>query len=213
MTKTLAVAVATVLSLGGATAAVAHHKPGHPDKPAKGNPNAQQGQSGGKIDICHRTLSTKKPHRTLRVTQRAWDRAHSKHGDQLGACQNGEPAAAQDLDATLGPVAGAGGSGTAHVDLRLLKRKALVCYTLNVTGVDSTAAHIHTSIAQTIGGTSFAANSIVVPLKTPGTQGKARGCTSVARAIGAELLENPANFYVNVHSAAFPGGQIQGALG
>jgi hypothetical protein len=213
MTKTLVAALAAALSLGGATAAIADHKPGHPDRPEKGKPSTQQGQSGGKLVICHRTMSTKNPHRTLRVTQRAWDRAHSKHGDQPQACQDGEPRGTQELDATLAPVTGATGSGTAHFDVRLLKRKALICYTLDVTGVDATAAHIHIAIAQTIGGTSFTENAIVVPLKTPGSQGVARGCTSVSRAIGAELLENPGSFYVNVHSAAFPGGQVQGTLG
>ena len=98
------------------------------------------------------------------------------------------------------------------LDVRVKKRNAIVRFTLNVSGVDATAAHIHTSTAMTLGAASFAANSIVVPLKTPNADGVARGSKRVPRAVGLALLNQTASFYVNVHSAAFPNGQVQGTL-
>jgi len=213
MKRPLIYGMTALLALGTATAALATHNPGHPAKPAKAQAKAktQQGQSGGKVTICHRTLSEENPHRTLRVAKKAWDNAHSKHGDQMGACQNGQPTATTEASSTLTAVAGATGSGTFHVDVRLLKNRARVCYTLMATGFAATAAHIHTTAAQTIGGTAYAAGGIVVPLKAP-KSGASRGCVNVSRAIGAALRANPGDFYVNVHSAAFPDGQIKGTL-
>jgi hypothetical protein len=213
MQRILILGLTAVLALSAATAALATHRPGHPAKPAKPAKakTQQQGQSGGKVTICHRTFSETNPHRTLRVAMRAWNQAHSKHGDQMGACQNGQPAATTEAATTLTAVAGATGTGTFHVDVRLLKNRARVCYTLTTEGVQATAAHIHTSVAQTIGGTAYTAGAIVVPLKTP-RSGASRGCVNVSRAIGEELRSSPGEFYVNVHSTAFPNGQIQGTL-
>jgi CHRD domain len=214
MRKLIAMTAVGVLALVVSAGALANHKPGHPEHPAKGkkaNKNAKANKPA-KVTICHRTLSTEKPTVTIRVSERAW-KAHEKHGDAMGACQGGEPRGATRLEASMTAVSGATGSGTASVDVRLKKNSALVCYTLNVTGVDSTAAHIHTSTAQTLGGQSFAANAIVVPFKAPNDNGKARGCTKTTLAIGKALLPpNTANFYVNVHSASFLGGQVQGPL-
>lgn len=216
MKKMLATVTVAALSLMGASAALADHRPGHPAKPPQAGGKVKTKSAHGKPDkvtVCHRTGSTTNPHRTIKVSEKAWENAHEKHGDTLGACTNGgTPRGAHELDATLTAVSGATGSGTADVDVRLLKNKAAVCYTLQVTGVDATAAHIHTSVAQTIGDQSYAANAIVVPLKTPNDSGLARGCESVTRAVGDALLANPGNFYVNVHSTAYPAGQVQGAL-
>jgi hypothetical protein len=207
MKRYLAAALVALVALVAVTAALANHKPGHPTP--RGHANQQNGDR--KVTICHRTGSTTNPHRTIRISRRAWENAHSEHhehGDTEGACQNGEPRGSTALDATLTPVSGASGSGSAHVDVRLLRNAARVCYTLRVSGVDATAAHIHTSVA--FG--SFQPNDIVVPLKTPNRSGRARGCTRVTRAIGEAILAHPGNFYVNVHSAAFPNGQVQGTL-
>jgi len=206
-----AVALVALVALGSATAAVADHRPGHPAPPGKAKAeqvrqNRQNGQE--KMTICHRTGSTANPHRTIRVSERAWERSHSRHGDSAGACQNGEPRRTTDLDAALAAVSGATGSGTAHIDVRLLRSAALVCYTLRVSGVQATAAHIHTAVALS----SFAANAIVAPFRTPNRSGRSQGCTRVSRAIGEAIIANPGNFYVNVHSEPFPGGQVQGTL-
>jgi CHRD domain len=213
MRTLVAITAAAALGLVGTSAAFANHKPGHPEHPPKGKKSKPQTQSQkpAKVTICHRTLSTKHPTVTIRVSERS-KQAHLNHGDTEGSCQNGEPRGATRTTTALTAVSGATGSGSAVVDVRLLKKSSLVCFTLNVTGVTATAAHIHASSAQTIGGQNFAANAIVVPLKTPNANGVARGCTKTSLAIGQALLANPGAFYVNVHSASFPGGQVQGPL-
>jgi CHRD domain len=217
MKKTIIAMLVIALSLGGATAAFATHKPGHPAKPAKAQGKAKgkskQKSKPAKIQICHRTLSETNPTRTIRISERAW-KAHEAHGDTRGACEqdSGQPAGFTRMETQLTAVAGATGSGSAVVDVRVGKKSARVCYTLMVSGVDATAAHIHTFTDVTLGGTNFAANSIVVPLKTPNSNGVARGCAKVSIAVGQALINNTSNFYVNVHSAAFPAGQVQGTL-
>jgi hypothetical protein len=214
MKRTLAVGCTAVAALAGTASALADHKPGHPakSKPAKANANAQKGKAA-KIQICHRTLSETNPHRTLRISERAW-RAHEAHGDARGACDgDAEPVGTTALATTLAAVSGATGSGSFHADVRRPKNgRARLCYTLTTTGVDATAAHIHTAVAQDFAGTDYAANAIVVPLKTPNAAGLARGCATVPADVATDIRTNPGEYYVNVHSAAFPNGQVQGTL-
>lgn len=71
---------------------------------------------------------------------------------------------------------------------------------------NATAAHIHKSPAGTPGG-------IAVPLNGTFTNGFKSGVTTgVDPAILADILSEPGNFYVNVHTSAFPGGAIRGQL-
>jgi hypothetical protein len=208
----------TVLALAGATVALASH--GHPGKPphpsqsqkGKGKGKAKGKSKPDKMTICHRTLSAKNPTVTIKVSAHAWP-AHKAHGDTENACgAEGQAKGFTRLTASLAPVAGASGSGSAVVDVKVGKNRARVCYTVLVTGVDATAAHIHTSTAMTLAGTSFAAASVLVPFKTPAKNGAARGCTQPTTAVGQAILADPSSFYVNVHSASFPTGQVQGTL-
>jgi hypothetical protein len=223
MKRTIAAALAAGVALAGATAALAN-KPSHPGKPAqagqgKGKGKGKQHQKTNqanqgkpqKITICHRTLSTKNPTVTIRVSERAW-KAHQAHGDTRGACgQQGQPVGSTRTTTELTPVQGASGSGSAVVDVRVGKKSARVCYTLKVSGVDATAARIQTLTDVTLGGTAYAAGSAVVTLKTP-KNGSSRGCVKVAPAVGQALIDNTSNFEVNVLSAAFPAGQVRGTL-
>jgi hypothetical protein len=170
-----------------------------------------------KITICHRTGSSTNPFRRITVSSRAWTnpnsgsgqtlRGHMRHtGDMLiagtSACPAGaaKPSEGVRLTASLQPVTGATGSGSATVTIRLGKGE--LCYTLTVTGLTNvTAAHIHR------GSTS----AIVVPLTAP-TSGTSSGCVSVDKSLLQEILNNPGAFYVNVHTATFPNGQIRGDL-
>jgi hypothetical protein len=108
-------------------------------------------------------------------------------------------AQAGHVRATLtGPV----GSGTFSAVLKV--RKGELCYRLSTTGLTGiTAAHIH--VKPNPPGT------IVVPLAAP-TAGSSRGCVDVAPALLQAILQNPGNYYVNVHTVAAPAGAISGDL-
>jgi CHRD domain len=170
-----------------------------------------------KITICHKTGSTTNPYRRITVSSRAWTnpsspagktlRGHARHtGDMLLAGAATCPSGAQTghgtkLSANLQPVPGATGSGSATVTIRLGVLN--LCYTLTVSGLGEvpTAAHIHRA----------SNNAIVVPLTTP-TTGTSSGCDTVEKALLQEIVQNPTAFYVNVHTATWPNGQVQGKL-
>ncbi len=82
-----------------------------------------------------------------------------------------------------------------------------VAYTLVVQGLASTptAAHIHRGLLGSSG-------PIVVPLPAPFVNGVSSGTTTVTPALAAEIFANPSGFYVNAHTAEFPGGAVRGVL-
>lgn len=95
------------------------------------------------------------------------------------------------------------GSGTAT--LRINPGQQQVCYELSVTGIAAaTGAHIHKA---PVG----AAGPVVVGLTAP-TSGSSKGCAEVARQLALDILKTPADYYVNVHNAEFPGGAVRGQL-
>jgi CHRD domain len=51
----------------------------------------------------------------------------------------------------------------------------------------------------------------VVPL-TPPTSGVSSGCTSADPNLIKAIIQHPENYYVNVHTAEFPGGALRGQL-
>ncbi len=171
-----------------------------------------------KITICHRTGSTTNPFRRITVSSRAVTnpnsgsgtilRGHMRHvGDLIlpgaPACPAGPPKPSQGvkLTATLQPVSPATtGSGSATVTIRL--GQGQLCYTLTVSGLtDVTAAHIHRA----------STGAIVVPLTAP-TSGSSGGCVDVDKPLLQEILASPSAFYINVHTASFPNGQVRGTL-
>ena len=217
MKKLLILAIAALSAGVLATAAIADHRPGHPAPPGK----AAKGTVGtakakpAKIEVCHRTMAGEDAHHTIRISERAWP-AHERHGDSKQACDSqSEPAGTTAVGTTLSPVGapGAAGAGTFHLDIRLLKNgRARLCYTLSVTGLEATLAQIRTLVAQNFAtATDVKANAIVARLKAPAS-GIARGCVLLPREVAADIRVNPGEYFVNVPSAAFPGGQIQGTL-
>jgi hypothetical protein len=95
------------------------------------------------------------------------------------------------------------GGGTVQVTLNSDKNE--VCYDLTVTKVDdATAAHIHEGAVGKDG-------PVKVPLDTP-KGGSAKGCKTADAAVIKDIMANPANYYVNVHSTAHPKGAIRGQL-
>ena len=83
--------------------------------------------------------------------------------------------------------------------------QGLVCYELSVSGIaPAAAAHIHEAPVGMAG-------PVVVGLQPP-TDGSSGGCVEVSRTLAKDILKNPADYYVNVHNAEFPGGALRGQL-
>ena len=97
--------------------------------------------------------------------------------------------------------------GTGTATIRMRKGQGQVCFSLGVQNITlpSAGAHIHE-------GAVGSAGPIVVQLVAPGRTGASRGCVTAARAEVAEILRNPAAYYVNVHTTDFPGGAVRGQL-
>jgi hypothetical protein len=53
---------------------------------------------------------------------------------------------------------------------------------------------------------------VVVQLAGPDGSGKSNGCLPTSNAQAQEIVDNPAGFYVNVHTTDFPAGAIRGQL-
>jgi hypothetical protein len=85
--------------------------------------------------------------------------------------------------------------------------QGVLCYELSVSGIDSaTAAHVHEAPPGKAG-----------PVVREGTleapsDGFSSGCVEVGRTLAKEILQDPADYYVNVHNAEFPGGALRGQL-
>ena len=82
-----------------------------------------------------------------------------------------------------------------------------ICYTLAASSIDAaTAAHIHA-------GGPGEAGDVVLTLDTPdGDDDDSEDCQDIDRGLAQMLIQNTANYYVNVHNAAFPQGAIRGQL-
>jgi hypothetical protein len=96
--------------------------------------------------------------------------------------------------------------GTGQATFHIRKGQGQVCYTLATTNLPTAvAAHIHR-------GGSSVAGPVVVPLGTPGADGKSSGCAATSRGTVAAILRAPAGYYANVHTQEFAGGAIRGQL-
>ena len=95
--------------------------------------------------------------------------------------------------------------GMGEASLSFDTDKNQVCYMLHAMGTDTpTMAHIHKGAAGAAGGP-------VAELTAP-ANGTSQGCAPVAADALADILAHPANYYVNVPSAAFPRGAMRGQL-
>ena len=101
------------------------------------------------------------------------------------------------------PPADPDGTGFARITLNV--GQATVCWELTAANIQPAgAAHIHKAPAGMNG-------PIVVGLSPP-TTGSSSGCTSADPALIQDIIDNPDQYYVNVHNAEFPGGAIRGQL-
>jgi hypothetical protein len=124
------------------------------------------------------------------------------------ASANGRPLKTDMIGANEVPGPGdPDGSGSAK--LRLNQGRHRICYKIEVGDISlpATAAHIHP------GGVGEA-NSPIVDLGAPDASGVAQGCvTGVERSLIKAIRQDPADYYVNVHTSDFPDGAIRGQLG
>ena len=97
----------------------------------------------------------------------------------------------------------ADGSGTATFTIH--EGRSRICYALTVADIDTaTAAHIHLAGPDSAG-------PVRVTLAAP-VIGASSGCIPISAELADDLHDNPENYYVNVHNAAFPAGAIRGQL-
>ena len=83
-----------------------------------------------------------------------------------------------------------------------------ICYTLTASSIDdATAAHIHL-------GKAGVAGDPVLTLDTPdGDDDDSEDCQDIDRGLAQAIIRDPANYYVNIHTAPHPSGAIRGQLG
>ena|SRR5688500_6537882 len=95
------------------------------------------------------------------------------------------------------------GTGTATITFN--PGQGEVCFELTVANIaPATAAHIHV-------GPVGVAGPVVVGL-TPPTSGSSTGCVAADGDLVKAIIQEPSDYYVNVHNAAFPAGAVRGQL-
>jgi hypothetical protein len=128
-----------------------------------------------------------------------------------GGCNGGRPLSATltgEAEVTPGGVPNQGdpdGSGTANV--RVNPGQECISYDITVQDIATpTASHIHKAPPTRPGG-------IVVPEdRTSFDPPTGSGTEEVDRELAKDLVQNPEDYYVNVHNADFPGGAVRGQL-
>ena len=113
----------------------------------------------------------------------------------------GQEVPAPVVDGTHG-VGGARGTFSYTID------EGELCWELSVTGLSApaTAAHIHV-------GERNVAGPVEVPLTVENaTSFETSGCAMPAADLLAAIEDDPSAYYVNVHNANNPGGEIRGQL-
>ena len=101
--------------------------------------------------------------------------------------------------------AGGDADGIGVAVVKVSPADAQVCYLLVANKLDTVvAAHIHHAPAGVNG-------PVVIPLQAP-ISGFSAACADISAALAADLVANPDQYYVNVHTTVFPGGAIRGQL-
>jgi hypothetical protein len=97
--------------------------------------------------------------------------------------------------------------GSGFATLRLNPGTGQVCFRIVVENIalPATGAHIHEAPAGVAGG-------IVVGLTAPDESGVSSGCVEAPREEILEIIQEPEEYYVNVHSTEHPAGAVRGQL-
>lgn len=100
------------------------------------------------------------------------------------------------------------GSGTIIGDIDLASNT--FCYGLALKNVDTiTAAHIHRGVVGTEGPVVA---DLLIPVKGSSSN-EIDACSPIPADVVQRIAANPANYYANVHTTAFPKGAMRGQLG
>jgi hypothetical protein len=97
--------------------------------------------------------------------------------------------------------------GIGFATLRLNPGTGQVCFDITVENIalPATGAHIHEAPAGSPG-------PIVVPLTAPDESGTSGGCVEADREQILEIIREPEEYYINVHSTEFPAGAVRAQL-
>ncbi len=128
----------------------------------------------------------------------------------LSSCNKSDPAPAPDPTTTFKATL----SGASEVPANASAGTGSATLTFNTNTKIFTVIVTHTIAAPTVGHIHQAAagvnGSVIFPFTTPPTSPV--NYTSAALDVTQEGVLNSNGYYVNIHSAAFPGGEIRGQL-
>jgi Cu/Zn superoxide dismutase len=106
---------------------------------------------------------------------------------------------------------------TGTTAIRLNHGQGTVCYDMSVSNLTTnpSMAHIHKGAPTENGGVVvhlFGSGGAPAPASTSFTI--TNFCQSgISQALIKDIIQNPQDYYVNVHTSTFPGGEIRGQLG
>ena len=94
--------------------------------------------------------------------------------------------------------------GSGHARVTLNQGRSRICFDIEVEDIGTVVnAHIHAAPAGVNG-------PVVVPFN-PAVNGL-KNCVTADPDLIKDIRQNPANYYVNVHTSEFPGGAVRGQL-
>lgn len=134
-------------------------------------------------------------------------------GVTLVGCDDDDPTG-PDIETLVATLTGAAeapgpgdpnGTGTAEIELNDDDNE--VCWDIQVANITlpAAAAHIHEAPVGVSG-------PVVVTLSAPLANGTAQGCVGATDEQVDDIIANPADYYVNVHTSDYPAGAVRGQL-
>jgi hypothetical protein len=125
--------------------------------------------------------------------------------DQGGRLFTTTLSGAEEVNPTTGDLGAGDPDGTGFAAVTINPGQGIVCYELSVSGIaPATGAHIHEAPPGEVG-------DIVVGLQPP-SDGSSSDCIPISRDLAKDILQNPSDYYVNVHNDEYPGGALRGQL-